>query len=537
MKNAIAMTALSLLLGLSSCGLLPMTEREFEIALAGPPAMVYDDFEAANGRLSGKYAWKLVKNDDSWNSTSTSLDPIVTSAWSYSGGKSLFFNSESAPNDVFLTAKLPVGTRVRYIAHPTDNSYYNRADQLNILAKVDDDLSLTPSDLSYSEIENGIYEVTFTVGGCEKGLEFKGYSLYIDDLSINPPSLSGVAPAADAALPRAPVSISWPAVPGASSYRLQVSSSRNFAALLADIPSLAATSYVFEPSREANGFYWRLGVDGLNSYGTIWLPPSRAYFYTDWKDESFEGVGLPPPEWIAASNSASISSGYSGSGSSCLLFNPASSGTAVRLRRLATFANAGFLNFQYRFNSSSSLMVYIDGSQASTISGGYYSWSEAMVAVPSGSHSIEFATTNASPVYLDSFSFFQNDSLLASQDFEGSNELPACFSLVKGSAAISTSAPYAGASCLRLAADSSYNGSIVALSSSTSQRTLSFYLKLDSYADDFNLLIDGVYSSDRYPTAWTEQSFTIPSGVHRLEFRLNAYSTTRYAYLDNLVLQ
>jgi hypothetical protein len=535
MKKEAAIAALGLLLGLSSCDLLPMAKREFDMAIAGPPSAVFDDFEIADGSLPGKYAWKI-KQGEGIELSSPPTPPSISSAWSFSGGRSLSFNSTFSGN-LYLAAAFPAGTRIHYIARKMSD--YLPLSSLNILQKVDNTFFQAPPTATWTMIDDDVYEVSFTFDGCRKGLEFNGNNLYVDDLCINPPSLAGCAPAAEAVLPRAPVGISWPAVPGASSYRLQISSTRKFATPLVDLSGLAptSTSYLFQPGPQASEFYWRLGVDGLNSYGTVWLPPSHAFLYSDWKDESFEGMSLPPPEWIAVPNSASIVSGNSGSGSNCLLFNPGSANAAARLRRLARFASGGFIGFRYRFDSSTNLMVCVDGAQAAMQPSSYYSWADAIIAVPEGSHSIEFAAQNSSPVYLDSFSFFQNDALLASQDFEASATLPACLTLAEGSAAISAAAPHGGSACLQIGKGSDAFGSVTALSSLASPKYLRFFLKLDASADDFYVYIDGSYVLRQYPQSWTQCSVSIPAGAHRVEFRFASYGTGRYAYLDDLILE
>lgn len=451
----------------------------------------------------------------------------VSSSRSSTGTRSLALYSQNQEVSFLRFVDIPLAATLSF------RFYQEGANSLRVY--VDDVLASTISAPTNTWRTGS---VAIPAGAHKLSFRWTGYynAIYFDDFSLPLDGPSGLVPADLSFVPSGSIALDWNDFAGASSYRLQVASDASFGgALLADASGLASSDYSFAPAAPGAVTYWRAGADGVaGAAGTLWSAPSRILGPAPWTNEGFESAAAPV-EWVPTGAALALSTSLYRSGTRSLAVTPSASSATIT--RYADFASAGTLQFYYYNTSSSStiLSVSVDGTQATTSTGGYYAWKGVTVPLSAGTHVLRIAWPSSQPLYLDDAMFFSNGSVLTSLDFEGAS-VPASLTAKSGSLQLSAAQKHGGAQSLRFSSPVNSYTTAVAYANPSAATTLTFWLRLDASADDFYVYVDGSQVLNAYPTTWTQRSVSLAAGPHIIEFRYRSSAAGYSAYIDDLVL-
>src|SRR5262249_47292814 len=126
----------------------------------------------------------------------------------------------------------------------------------------------------------------------------KGSILSFTTLSLAPPAPALASPTNGVTNQPTSLTLSWSAAPGATSYRLQVSSSSTFSPLFLDDATLTTTSRVVSGLSSNTAYYWRVSASNAGGTGpnsNVWAPTTGA-------------AASPAPPPVARSAAGAVSS-------------------------------------------------------------------------------------------------------------------------------------------------------------------------------------------------------------------------------------
>lgn len=337
-----------------------------------------------------------------------------------------------------------------------------------------------------------------------------------------------------------PTILDWSDIKGASKYKIDIASDRDFQTILINRECTESFTNINQYFSQKKTYYWRVTpfIEGF------WADSSKSIAFTmagELVSDSFTDV----------TDGYSNLNGFEYGGNT--FFKQYSSDRFIEVEsdnsdNLVRLTLKGFCTgykiLKFKSSDPYDYDVYVNDIKQQrniTYSDGLYS---ELINLVDGQNCIEWKSiSNDSYHYwrLRDFSIFEvpNPNAFKNDNFEtGDFSInPYTFSGTIP-VTIDNTLGYQESKCamFKPLVSGSSTGSMFLVVNTTSPKILKFQLKLSSSAPDFYLYIDSVVKLSNYPTVWQQCSIPIPIGVHTIEWRF-VQNSLFTAWLDNITFE